>query len=72
MNTAIKRLAALTLAFSPLTLFAHGGHGVFHGHELAHYLLSPIHLIPSLIILSVIVLFGYNRYLKRKAQKQRS
>ena len=72
MNTAIKRLSALMLALFPLTVFAHGGHGAFHGHELAHYLLSPIHLIPSLIIVSVIALFGYNRYLKRKAQKQRS
>ncbi len=51
----------------PLITQAHDGHGLFHGHELAHYLSSPGHAIPlALVVGAFIVLIAY-----RKQSRQR-
>lgn len=53
----------LLLSF-PLTIFAHGGHGFFHGYELAHYLTSPIHAIPIYLAVGIAVWI----FIKRKSK----
>lgn len=56
-------LLAPALLSLPLISQAHDGHGFFHGNELAHYLSSPGHAIPLLLVVAAfIVLITYRRW----------
>ena len=46
-------LISITLFASPLSLFAHDGHGFFSGGEITHYLTSPFHVLPVLCIVCI-------------------
>lgn len=55
----------------PAICLAHPGHGESGGYTITHYLTEPVHVITSLIILTVASI--YNRYLvKDKQQKENS
>lgn len=57
----------LTIAFLlPLACFAHGGHGHFHGWELAHFLTSPLHVVPMLLAVGAGALIYFH---KKKAKR---
>jgi len=66
-----KRLLPFLLMLGmPAMLMAHTGHGAFHGHELAHYLLSPAHAIPVAVgLVLLVVLYGRSKWAKQKQQK---
>ncbi len=65
MHRIPTTLALLSLLCTPAALLAHGGHGTFSGHELAHYLTSPAHAIPVAAVLVLVV-----AYLIRRARRQ--
>ena len=46
----------LILIGSLVSAFGHEGHGILHGHEPGHYLLSPQHAIPILLGIVLVVL----------------
>jgi alpha-beta hydrolase superfamily lysophospholipase len=56
----MRKLAALALALSTtgFTSFAlaHAGHGVTPPAGIVHYLMEPLHVIPALVTLAVLVI----------------
>jgi uncharacterized membrane protein len=65
-------LSSALLILLPFLAQAHGGHGHFPGHELAHYLASPGHAIPILavLVLSIVVIVARQRaWAKKRADK---
>lgn len=52
----LKSILGFLLVAAPFSAFAHDGHGVFNGGEIAHYLTSPGHAIPILAVVLVAVL----------------
>lgn len=67
----MKYLTKLNLvaffALLPLFSFAHEGHGVASGASMTHYLLSPIHAIPIIVIVAVVAIYFYRK--KQTASK---
>ncbi len=64
--TSILSLLALLV---PITALAHSGHGALSGQELAHYLTSPAHVGPVLVLVACVAFF----YLRnRKGSESRS
>jgi membrane-anchored glycerophosphoryl diester phosphodiesterase (GDPDase) len=56
MRTRIITLITLaTIFLVPTLVLAHPGHGTFNGHNLGHYLTSPVHLISTLAVIAVTV-----------------
>ena len=68
MEKAVNWKILVALFFAPVSLLAHGGHGVPEGNSLIHYLLSPMHAIPMAIIIAGAVL--YFRWKRAVAQKK--
>ena len=64
-----RSLLALLLSLAPALTFAHDGHGFFYGHELAHYLTSPAHVIPVAIAVAITAVLLFRRY--KRAQEAR-
>ncbi|MEQ8703733.1 MAG: hypothetical protein RIC19_07425 [Phaeodactylibacter sp.] len=64
----MKKSIAIAAALLPLTLLAHGGHGVGQGNQFFHYLASPDHFIP--MALASVAVIGFFVY--RKAQRKHS
>ncbi len=63
----MKKIAFLPATLLPLLATAHPGHGPVD-HGMAHYLLSPIHLIGVLAVIALgIVLYRYYKSNKRHA-----
>ncbi|MCB0559166.1 MAG: hypothetical protein H6573_02285 [Lewinellaceae bacterium] len=48
-------LLLVALMSLPLISQAHDGHGFFHGSELAHYLSSPGHAVPLVLVVAASV-----------------
>ena len=48
-------IIALLCVISP-TVHAHPGHGGFDHAQLLHYLAEPLHILPLLVIVSVVVI----------------
>jgi hypothetical protein len=48
-------LLAFFVLLLPKTVFAHPGHGTSDGVNLLHYLSSPLHLIISLVVVTLIL-----------------
>ena len=48
-------LLPVALISLPLITQAHDGHGFFHGTELAHYLSSPGHAVPLVLVVAASV-----------------
>jgi hypothetical protein len=64
-----RRASALSgLLLLTLSTYAHEGHGVLHGHEPGHYLFSPEHGVPLLLVVFLIALFVGLRFWR--AQKK--
>ena len=61
MRPIFLTLSSLLAVLMPLTVQAHPGHGSLSGHELAHYLTSPAHVGPLLLILALGAFFFYRR-----------
>ncbi len=53
---SLKSILGLLLVAAPFSVFAHDGHGVFNGSEIAHYVTSPGHAIPMLAIVVIAVI----------------
>ena len=61
-----KRVLSFAM-LSPLALFAHEGHGHTEGFTIIHYLLEPLHMIVTgIIVFALVMLF---RSLRRKEKK---
>ena len=60
-----KTLPLLITILLPVIAQAHEGHGLGHGHELGHYLLSAEHAIPvaAAVVLTIAVL-AYRQWKK--------
>ena len=56
-----KALFSLSILSLPLAAFAHDGHGYFAGHNPAHYLASPAHLIPIAFAVFCLGLLAWRR-----------
>jgi len=67
MKTRFVTLFILFVALVPAVVYGHTGHGTFDGHNLWHYITSPLHLFSSIVILAVAVL-GV-RYLSKKSKE---
>lgn len=73
MARIFNTLAALLLFSAiPFGASAHSGHGMFQGHELAHYFLSPNHLLPGLLVISVCCVLALKFFMRQKADQQES
>lgn len=45
------------LLLTPALVHAHPGHGASNGHDFLHYLLSPEHTGPAILLLVAVSLF---------------
>jgi hypothetical protein len=61
---------ALLLSFS-LPAWAHGGHGHFDGISFWHYLTSPEHAFPMLMLAVVVIVLGRLLW-KTKTSKEKA
>jgi putative copper export protein len=55
------------LAALPFLTFAHTGHGVMEGSSMIHYLMSPMHMIPTAIIIAGVAVYFWRK--KRATSK---
>ena len=60
---SLKSILGFLFLAAPFSAFAHDGHGVFNGGEIAHYLTSPGHALPILAVV-VIAVMVYRRVRK--------
>jgi hypothetical protein len=61
-------LLVLTILFSG-TAMAHPGHGTFGGHEIWHYVSSPIH-IGIVLGVTVILIAGYKVFKRTRSSSK--
>ncbi|MCU7549144.1 hypothetical protein OCK74_08455 [Chitinophagaceae bacterium LB-8] len=54
----------LTLAFLPLIVLAHEGHGSTEGYTLTHYIFEPLHALITILV-SVLAIFIFMRRTRR-------
>ena len=66
MNRSIKSLLIVIAMLFSVTAYAHPGHGTFNGHEIWHYVTSPVHMGIALGI--VVVLFAGYKLFKRQSK----
>ena len=60
-----KTLPLLITALLPVIAQAHEGHGLGHGHELGHYLLSAEHAIPvAVVVVLTVAALAYRQWKK--------
>lgn len=57
MKRSIQLFIVSFLMALPSLAIAHDGHGVFNGSTLIHYLSSPLHAIPVLVGIVLLILF---------------
>jgi len=62
----LKALLLLVVSAMPLISLAHPGHGETGGYTITHYLVEPVHVIVSIVVLSGIVFLVSQ--LRRKKQ----
>jgi hypothetical protein len=65
----MKNLKAVLLFFIsaiPMISLAHPGHGETGGYTITHYMVEPVHIIISVVVLSGIAFFANS--LRRKKQ----
>ena len=67
-KVAISLFAAISPVFA-LSAFAHGGHGVTPPTSLTHFLIEPLHLLPELAPLWLVVFAAW--LLRRKRIRNR-
>ena len=66
MNQVKKVLLSIGLLLTSGVVIAHPGHGTFTGHELGHYLTSPVHLGVALTVL-ILVIFFVRKHISKRA-----
>ena len=71
MKQFIKTVFSTFFLFAPFLTFAHEGHGFFHGHQPAHYLTSPAHVIPIAVVLGCTIAYFVWRALARREKADR-
>ena len=59
-------IALFLLAMSATQLNAHPGHGQTDGFSPWHFIMEPVHLIPTFIVAAVVVIVGVLLWRKRK------
>lgn len=66
-----RKILLAALVCWPLIAMSHDGHGVFHGHQLEHYVGSPGHALPLLLVtVAFLVLIAFRQW-KRSTEKSR-
>lgn len=67
MNQFIKGLFVAIALFASQVAMAHPGHGTFTGHEIMHYLTSPMHIgVATLLLVVVFAIAGKRLFKKAK------
>lgn len=51
----LKALLLLLVSAIPMISLAHPGHGEAGGYTITHYMVEPVHVVISVVALSVIV-----------------
>lgn len=69
MNRKTLTLLTLFTALLPFVAQAHEGHGVGHGQELGHYLLSSEHAVPVAMVVALTVVFLAIRSWKKQTSE---
>jgi hypothetical protein len=66
MNKSLKSLLIVVTTLFSVNAFAHPGHGTSTGHDIMHYLTSPLHI--GIVITSLVILFVGYRIFKKQAR----
>ena len=66
MNKSFKSLLIVVITLFATNAFAHPGHGTSTGHDIMHYLTSPLHI--GIVISSLVILFVGYRLFKKQAK----
>lgn len=70
-RTMNRKMLLTALLSWPLIAMAHDGHGAFQGHQIEHYVISPGHAVPLILVTVAFLLLIAYRQWKRAAQKNR-
>jgi len=62
MNRLLKSVLVVTGLLLSVTAMAHPGHGTFSGHELWHYITSPMHV--GIVMGGMVILFAGYKFLR--------
>ena len=62
MNRLFRSFLVLIALLFSVNAMAHPGHGTFGGHELWHYVTSPMHV--GIVLGSVVILFAGYKFFK--------
>lgn len=65
----IKMLLVVLTALSPVTIFAHPGHGNHNAQSILHYIATPTHLLPLILVVGFVVFILVKRSLNKSEQK---
>lgn len=71
MNRLIRNLLVVFAILFSMDAMAHPGHGTFGGHEVWHYVTSPIHIGIVLGIVAVLIV-GYKVFKRTKSSSKSS
>ncbi len=65
MNQVKKVLLAISAILFSGVAMAHPGHGTFTGHEIGHYLTSPVHIGVALAVVVLAIVLIRKRISKK-------
>ena len=68
MKTRFVALLSLLVALSSTVVYGHTGHGTFDGHNLWHYITSPLHLFSSIAIIVLVAVLGVRFFTKKSRE----
>jgi hypothetical protein len=65
----IKTLIFIIISLTSVELLAHPGHGNFEGNSILHYITSPFHILPFLLLVGVVIFTLVQKHMN-KLEKQ--
>ncbi len=65
MLKSLKILVLIVISLNSVMLFAHPGHGNHTGHSLLHYITSPMHVLPLILVVGVGIFLLVQRHMKK-------
>lgn len=65
MLNSIKFLVFILFSLNSAVLMAHPGHGNHSGHSLLHYLTSPMHILPIMLVVGVGIFVIMQKHMKK-------
>ncbi|MEN8249962.1 MAG: hypothetical protein ABFS32_13595 [Bacteroidota bacterium] len=69
MNRSFKSLLIVVTTLLSVNAFAHPGHGTSTGHDIMHYLTSPMHV--GIVLTTVVILFVGYKIFKRQTRNSK-